>query len=355
MASTAELAPCSSLDLAIRLLIDEPNEAILRLQQISARGCHQATYKLATLYSTRGSKLYDLPYSIELFTRAAEKGHALAQANLGFRYFSGAGVGKDKVLGCALIDLSARQGVSRSKKILKLLLKKMSDEEIQGCGAIDAISKLSLTDNVRVESTGKPSVKTKPQSPGLIASIYADAIPYIYTMYAGESGEDYYSSQGTGFLLSGGLLVTNEHVIESNDVILGIDEDEKEIIFDPIYSSKEHDMAILRPKRAIGGGLKLSTKKMLVGSEIVVIGAPDEHSGTITEGIISSYRNMNGLDYMQISAGVHKGSSGGPVLGMDGLVYGLVTFKHKEVATIAYALTSYELFRQIKRERASIR
>lgn len=347
---------CVSIELSNNLIATQSLDAVKILQDYSARGCNEASYKLGILFSTKGSEFYNLNKATKWFARSSIDGHPLAQANLGLRYLKGIGVKKDKALGYSLLEMSAKQGLIKSKKIIIALLPQMSDEEIDRSKKIDPVhvisNQLNIDDGVSYSSITKnvpqnnQDVVRDKKPTNTISSIYMKSIPYIYMILADSDVE--YQHQGSGFLLSGGLVITNEHVVESNNRVIGINQDEDQFSMTVIYSNKEHDLAVLKPDKHIEGGLNLSMNKLTVGSDILVIGSPSSLTGTITEGIISSYRNINDIDYMQVSAAVNPGNSGGPVLGMDGSVYGLVTYKHTEADSVGFALTSGELFQQMR-------
>jgi len=87
------------------------------------------------------------------------------------------------------------------------------------------------------------------------------------------------------------------------------------------FTSQQHDICILRTKEESPDWLNLSATLPLEGEPIVVIGNPKGLTGTISQGIVSALRE-NGV--MQITAPVTQGSSGSPVLNMDGQVVAIV-------------------------------
>jgi S1-C subfamily serine protease len=54
-----------------------------------------------------------------------------------------------------------------------------------------------------------------------------------------------------------------------------------------------------------------------------VIGAPEGFQNTVSDGIVSAFRRVDGQPLMQISAPISHGSSGGPVLNRRGEVLGV--------------------------------
>ena len=71
-----------------------------------------------------------------------------------------------------------------------------------------------------------------------------------------------------------------------------------------------------------------SASNAAVGDSILVVGFPLglELSGpaSYSNGIVSAIRTINGLRYVQTNAATNSGNSGGPVIGMQGTLVGIV-------------------------------
>jgi serine protease Do len=65
------------------------------------------------------------------------------------------------------------------------------------------------------------------------------------------------------------------------------------------------------------------------GEDIYVLGAPggEELSFSVSRGIVSGMRAINGGSYLQTDAAINPGNSGGPLLTKDGLVHAIASFK----------------------------
>lgn len=134
-------------------------------------------------------------------------------------------------------------------------------------------------------------------------------------------------SSGSGFLVSGdGLLVTAAHVIEgavaATVQLRGGGEFPVEGV---VFRDRRLDLAIIRIS-----GLELPTIEfgdsdgLDVGQRIYVVGAPLGLSSTVSDGLVSQLRSVDGTRLIQISAPVSPGSSGGPVVTEAGRVVGVV-------------------------------
>jgi putative serine protease PepD len=69
------------------------------------------------------------------------------------------------------------------------------------------------------------------------------------------------------------------------------------------------------------------TQRPKVGATVMAVGSPLGLSGTVTVGIVSGYRSLEGSDYVQFSAPISPGNSGGPVVDARGRVVAVASAK----------------------------
>ena len=168
-------------------------------------------------------------------------------------------------------------------------------------------------------------------------------------------------SSGTAFVVDGsGYIVTANHVVKNkNYVYIKLSSGKRWIPAEFIRADEKLDVALLRIPVHLKP-LKLAEwSSVPVGLEIVTIGYPmpaiEGMSQKITQGIINSQLGMkDSPDYFQFSAGVQKGSSGGPVLSLDDKVVGMVVQKISQLGqderskdtpqNINYALNAEALY-----------
>lgn len=155
-------------------------------------------------------------------------------------------------------------------------------------------------------------------------------------------------SLGTGFVLAKeerrSLVVTNFHVVEerwrtgATDVLLV--RGTREYPATVVQISEADDLALLEVAADLPP-LEPSDRPAQTGDSVLVVGAGDGLEGTVTIGVVSAVsRLIDGIEYLQISAQVNPGNSGGPALDADGEVIGVVTLKRValEVEGLAFAL-----------------
>ena len=140
-----------------------------------------------------------------------------------------------------------------------------------------------------------------------------------------SSGEEI--SLGSGFFIDGGHVVTNAHVIAGAAWVEMIDLSGQVVASAPyaLAVDIENDLAILPTPHSEREGLSLSVLDAQVADDIWVFGAPLGLEGTTSSGVVSAFRDKDGLELMQITAPISQGSSGGPVLNSSGEVIGVAT------------------------------
>src|SRR5262249_35832436 len=142
------------------------------------------------------------------------------------------------------------------------------------------------------------------------------------------------SSSGTGFFISSlGHLITNAHVAS------GCKQVRSQIgILSVITIDAASDLALLKVNTKPRGVAEIrSGRGARTGEEVVAVGFPLTgllSSGPIvTTGIISALAGIrNDRRFMQVTVPVQPGNSGGPLLGQNGAVVGVVVGKLNAVA-----------------------
>jgi S1-C subfamily serine protease len=81
-----------------------------------------------------------------------------------------------------------------------------------------------------------------------------------------------------------------------------------------------------------------STKTLKVGAKVYAIGAPKGLELTLSDGIVSSLREVDGGQYIQTTAAISPGSSGGGLFDENGALVGLTTFYLAEGQNLNFAV-----------------
>ncbi|NUR13253.1 MAG: trypsin-like peptidase domain-containing protein [Bradyrhizobium sp.] len=149
------------------------------------------------------------------------------------------------------------------------------------------------------------------------------------------AGKPVKSKSGTGFVVSAnGHIVTNNHVIEGCSDLKGNLTGEAAMALRVVSSDANNDLALLQaPSTATFKEFaRIRDRSIRSGDSVVAIGFPYRgllsSDFTVTTGIVSSLSGMrNDSRFLQISAPVQPGNSGGPLFDTTGQIVGVVTGK----------------------------
>lgn len=152
--------------------------------------------------------------------------------------------------------------------------------------------------------------------------------------HSGGSGSCFY-------LKKYGLFVTNYHVVEGFHTVALHDNDRNPYLGRVVLVNPALDIALL----AVEGDftslpeLNLAEKESQAGNKIYVAGYPYGMPFTITEGSVSSPKQLiDGKYYLQTDAAVNPGNSGGPMLNDNGEVVGVTVSKLTEADNMGFGI-----------------
>jgi tetratricopeptide (TPR) repeat protein len=151
-------------------------------------------------------------------------------------------------------------------------------------------------------------------------------------------------SRGSGFFVEADRIVTNRHVLE------GAYRAEVHSSTGTVFPVKgvlavdaEGDLALLKidtPATQIRP-LPLEKTSPQEGESVVVIGNPLGLEGSVTNGIVSAVRDIPTFGrIIQITAPISSGSSGSPVVNMQGQVIGIATLQITGGQSVNFAIPS---------------
>jgi S1-C subfamily serine protease len=180
--------------------------------------------------------------------------------------------------------------------------------------------------------------QTTPVGPGDIYKSSSPAVVLIETY--GEDGK--VSGSGSGFLVSAdGRILTNFHVIEHTKkaTVRLANEDAYDTV-EVIDIDKRKDIALIKIKAVNQPFVKLGhSNGTQVGDKIYTLGNPlGVFQNTLSDGILSGVRQMDGYKLFQVSAPISHGSSGSPVFNTSGDVIAIVEATISEGQNLNFAI-----------------
>jgi serine protease Do len=136
---------------------------------------------------------------------------------------------------------------------------------------------------------------------------------------------------GSGaFISPDGYFLTAAHVATQNELQATM-RNGATMPAEVVRLDAKSDVALVRLKdrSKVTPCLGLSESTPATGEDIYVLGAPagEELSFSLSRGIVSGMRTINGGSYLQTDAAINPGNSGGPLLTKDGLVHAIASFK----------------------------
>jgi hypothetical protein len=137
-------------------------------------------------------------------------------------------------------------------------------------------------------------------------------------------------AHGSGVIISTtGYVLTNAHVVKDEKSVGVILSSGLNLTAEVVRVDQAADVALLKLP---GKGFKsasISLNEALAGTDVIAIGTPGkiELGHSITKGIISSKRDIDGKVYLQTDVSISPGNSGGPLFNADRELIGLVCSK----------------------------
>lgn len=150
--------------------------------------------------------------------------------------------------------------------------------------------------------------------------------------------------QGSGFIVgAGGLAVTNWHVAKGATSISATSGTGESFTVTRLVSADEaNDLVTLQLSGAVVRSLlalpPADSRTVKPGVRVYTISTPVGLSHTVSDGMLSGVRTLNGVQVLQITAPISPGSSGGPVFNEQGQVIGVITSQFSQGQQLNFAV-----------------
>lgn len=311
-------------------------------RKAAEQGNSSAQYKLGMTYYLGRGQPKDEQQGIAWFRKAAELGNADAQHIIGLFYKNGNGVPMDQQQAAAWIRKAAEQGNEESQYIIGAMYlfgdSLPKDEQMayfwsllasaqghKAAAEIRDIAEKRLSSQQRTETqaaarnwrpiNAEQNSSGRGGSPASVGGSNPNP----------NSASAQASSTGSGFRVARGAIVTNHHVIDGCSRLL-VNGTAAQLR----GSDARSDLALLAVTLP-GPSARMRTQRAAVGEPVAVAGYPLRGllSGfNLTTGTLSSLSGLGGdTHYLQVTAPVQPGNSGGPMLDSAGNLMGVVVSK----------------------------
>ena len=170
------------------------------------------------------------------------------------------------------------------------------------------------------------------------AELYQRSLPAVITVRV--TTKDGSQRFGSGFLaIKEGIAVTAWHVVrDAKSVVARFADGEEFDVSGLVDKDEKRDVALIRVKVAGRPALTMVPTDPAVGARAYVIGAPKGLEFSLSDGLVSQVRTQEGVRIYQFTCPASTGNSGGPLLGADGRVLGVVSFQARDGQNLNFAM-----------------
>ena len=270
--------------------------------------------------------------------------------NVGMCKLNGIGMDKDEEEAAEILRILAERGFVPAMKPLADYYRKIGEDALadkwirlgKGSGDISSRIDMYLRNEINEnEVNNRPLsfTQTSNQSSNNLEQLVKKVLPHVVMIVApGEAPGSVVT--GSGFILDGGIVITNEHVVGRNPknvcCVFEPSIDNKQYNLIPIATSHEYDLAVLGfdentyKQMAEKPHLKIRTGELNFAEQIFTVGSPMGLGLSVSHGIVSNPKNTTmrgGWPYViQSDMSINTGNSGGAIFDMNGNVVGVATF-----------------------------
>jgi serine protease Do len=206
--------------------------------------------------------------------------------------------------------------------ISDVMFRRAFAENAKALGAAEGFRAAVLGSGPSIEARRSPApmspivLNTGPMAPKPLA----EAPGAVVALFTGDG-------MGSGFLVShDGYLLTNRHVVGASKYLKVKWSDGIETIGEVVRSDVGRDIALVKTDPRGRAPLILRRGGVQAGETVFAIGTPLDPrlQGSLTKGVVSANRVLDGYAFIQSDVVVNPGNSGGPLLDEKGAVVGVV-------------------------------
>ena len=194
-----------------------------------------------------------------------------------------------------------------------------------------------------VVKPSKPAQDLK--SPLAPVELFAKVSPSVYMVRATRDAKPS-ALQGSAVAVSASEAITNCHIVTHAKAIT-VSKGAVAFAAEVISADRQSDRCYLKVRDGTLDyvlGLR-DFSDLSIGETVYTIGSPKGLDRTFAQGLLSGLRRMDGVEYIQISAPVSEGSSGGGLFDNRGNLIGITTFTMKGSQNLNFAIAASEYWK----------
>jgi S1-C subfamily serine protease len=176
--------------------------------------------------------------------------------------------------------------------------------------------------------------------------LYQKVLPSVMTLEViSQSGEKYVGS--AVLALADDVALTAWHVVADARSVCAIFADSQRVnVIGCIDHDGGHDLALLKlEKRLPHRRAALGRELPAVAARAYVIGAPKGYEFSISDGLISQIRSVQGFQQYQLSCPISPGNSGSPVFNQRGELIGIASWTKAGAQNLSFAIPTQDFLR----------
>lgn len=146
---------------------------------------------------------------------------------------------------------------------------------------------------------------------------------------------------GSGVIVSGGLILTNEHVIDgARQLEIILSDGNVKSVEGVVISDENKDLALVKTDETLNIDPVVinDSYDAVVGDDVVAIGSPSGFQNTLSNGIISGIRTKDSTKLIQTTATISFGNSGGGLFDQYGELIGINTWVYGDEGNLNFAV-----------------
>ena len=126
-----------------------------------------------------------------------------------------------------------------------------------------------------------------------------------------------------------GTALTAAHVVGAHRTVTVRNPQGLELGAEVLWAHEDSDVAVIDVQGKGHACLVPSSERLIAGADVFAIGSPADEAlaFSVSKGVVSGYPEVEGKPFLQTDASINPGNSGGPLLGADGTVAAIVSWK----------------------------